>query len=86
MKYLILLLPLYAFAGQPGGYIAKPDSCSFLKKCSSEKSCEDPSDECFQLNACDEPVCLSEKQACVKECGTTKCQVMESFPAQVNCN
>ena len=80
------VLSVTGFAGQPGGYTAKASSCSFLKKCSEAGTCEDKSDQCFSLMACDDDVCLNEKQACLKECGTTKCQVMESLPLQVSCN
>lgn len=83
---VMTLFCLPSLGGQPGGYLSKNDSCSYLKKCDSNNSCSDKNDECYSLGVCDDPVCVSEKQACLKECGTTKCSVMESSPLQVNCN
>ena len=90
MKFIVFLTLVVsgtAFAGESGGYRARgPLKCSYLKSCGEGNICENPQDECFVLNACDKAVCLQAEQACLMDCGTSKCNIMESFPQQVSCN
>ncbi|MEC9283346.1 MAG: hypothetical protein VX642_11580 [Bdellovibrionota bacterium] len=90
LKYLlinlVLLVSLGLFAGDPAPGI----SCQSLKACgqsedSTRQSCS-PGESCVALSECDEPKCISETKACIKECLKSTCKMMESFPAQVSCD
>ena len=90
LKFLVLNLALLAsvalFAGDPAPGI----SCQSLKACGA--SGEDTSqscgagESCVSLSECDEPKCISESKACIKECLKSTCKILESFPAQVSCD
>ncbi len=71
------------------------DLCHELVPCGVDSPCEyegaemDEMDNytmsCIRVDTCGGAVCIWDGEACMLECGTDECNMMESYPLQVGC-
>lgn len=71
-----------ADAGTDDGY-----SCADFAVCGAGNACTGAGEHCIVLSFCGaRPGCIDPEQACMIQCGTPSCALLESFPEQVRCN
>lgn len=59
--------------------------CAELAACDAAAPCE-AALHCIVVSSCGGPRCIDPADACMLECGTTECALLESYPEQIACN
>jgi hypothetical protein len=81
-----------AAGGSGGSATTDPGDAGASDPCATEPECGllapacADSLHCIALEGCDHAICITVEAACLAECDSTECAVLESYPEQIACN